>query len=280
MLYIPSNSRIYCDEIMKTKNNFRRAEFLNRSQFCDHDHPSIKNISVKFKNLYPIEKDLAVTLFEFTQNKIEYQLGNWSKTASETLSSKKGTCTNKANLLVSLLRCVGIPAGYGVMKVSGKEYFGPAVLEVFKDKISERSTHVYVFVYLKGKWIRCDPSDDLELSASTSHFNPQSKEVDWDGEHDSLLNLSEEHIISDVGPYSNIDDILSKKLRRSKKYALIVANLYVEFLRKEGMNIQNVHSLEPLFRQWLKKKYPIYYPLYFLAFWEGHFSSKWKIFFR
>lgn len=227
--------------------------FLKETEYCDFSDPEIKRIAFSFKEKYPDEKELAVAFFYFVRDNILYRLGLWQKKASETLKEGKGTCTNKANLLVALLRACNIPAGYGVMRVKGKEYFGPIILPVFKNHVGEKSVHIYASVFLNGKWIKCDPSDDKIFAERTSYFNPPSTLIEWDGGKDAPLNLLPEHILSDEWPLDNIDQMMSKRPRNAKGPALTLGNLYVEFLRENEKKINSSIELTGLFKKWLKK---------------------------
>lgn len=241
--------------------------FLQETKYCDYNNLAIQALVNEFKGKYTNQRDLAVALFYFVRDNVLYRVGLWNRKASETLAEKSGTCTNSTNLLVALLRAVDIPAGYGVMRVNGQEYFGPVMLETFRNKVSKNSVHIYCYVYLNDKWIRCDPSDDKELSENTSYFNPTTKLVEWDGFYDSILNLDPQHILKDDGPIDNIDHIISKKPRNARGIPIKVANLYVKFLRQNDKKINNTKELEPLFMSWLKNNYSLYYYFYFVVSW-------------
>jgi hypothetical protein len=236
--------------------------FLSKTYYCDCDNPNIINIAQNFKDKNSSQNELAKNLFYFVRDSTVYKVGNWTKKASETLSKKGGTCTNNANLLVALLRASGIPAGYGVMDVVGPNYFGPIVLHHFTRHVSQRSKHVYCYVYLNDKWIKCDPSDDEPLSINTHHLNPQSKLVEWNGLNDAMLNLNPSHIISDIGPIDNIDHIIGKKMRHRRKIPVFFGNLYIQFLREEGKKIISIHDLGYYFDKWLFDNHFFAYCLY------------------
>lgn len=241
-----------------------QEDFLKETCFCDFSHSSIERVAMDFKKRYPDPKELAVALFYFVRDKTYYNVGFWNKKASETLARGVGTCTNNANLLVALLRCVGIPAGYGVMKVRGRKYFGPVIIPKLSKFVGEESTHIYTYVFSGGKWIKCDPSDDELFATNIQHFNPQSQIVDWDGENNAELNLCKEHIISDRGPIANIDHVMRKKMKLYKVIPAKVANFYIEFLRQRGKEFKNQSEAEKSFSQWLKKNNFFYYVLYLL----------------
>jgi hypothetical protein len=245
-------------------NKTEIESFLVETAYCDYSHPLIQNEARKHKDKYRSQRELARALFYFVRDYTHYRVGNWNCKASETFLEKGGTCTNNANLLVALCRALGIPAGYGVMEVVGPDYFGPIILESFSSRVSKKTKHVYAFIYLDGRWIKCDPSDDEPLSLNTQHINPQSKVVEWNGISDAILNLNPSHIISDNGPFDNIDHLISKRQRRSIFIPVRVANLYISFLRQHGSKIKTIEELEPAFMRWLRKKNMIYYLFYSL----------------
>lgn len=230
--------------------------FLRPTKYCDFRDETIEHVSkeILINDAGLTDAELAKKLFYFVRDSIKYRVGFWNKKASETLSEGFGTCTNKANLLVALLRKSGIPAGYGVMTVMGKEYFGPIVPERLKNKVSSRSKHVYCYLYLHSRWIKCDPSDDRKLAINTEHLNPQSSIVEWDGASDSMLQLSKEHIIDDLGPLHDIDYLIEKKMRRKLVLPVLIGNSYIEFIRENGKQYNDTHSIENDFLLWLKTR--------------------------
>lgn len=241
--------------------------FLLETSFCDCCNPAIQDIVAQIKsevynNGTYYERLLAVRIFNFVRDEIKYTVGNWHRKASETLLEKRGTCTNSANLMVAMLRIAGIPAGYRVMRVDGKEYFGPITPSILKQYISDSSIHIYVCVYLDGRWVKCDPSDDHDLAIGTQHINPQSTLVEWDGVSDAILKLDPAHVISDTGPLWSIDDVFQKPSRHQNRGYLVIANAYIQFLREHGQGIHNIEEIEKKFKKWLaiySKKYYIYY---------------------
>ncbi|MFA6314788.1 MAG: transglutaminase family protein [Candidatus Paceibacterota bacterium] len=248
-------------------NNEELAPFLEPTFYCDVYHPSIQKVALEFQKKALNQVDLAKLLFYFVRDETYYRVGHWTKKASQTLKNRSGTCTNNANLLIALLRAQRIPAGYGVMNVVGQEYFGPVILPNLARNVSSRSKHVYCFVYLNNKWIKCDPSDDEPLSLSTHHLNPQSRIVEWDGNTDAMLNLDPDHILNDEGPIANIDHIIGKKMKYRRMIPVFIGNKYIQFLRERGKYIDSIDHLDPAFRQWLfmnNVSLYIFYRIYFV----------------
>ena len=244
--------------------------FLEPTHFCNSKNPQIRALAEKITEDYSTEQEKARELFSWVRDHILYRVGKWQNSALDTLVEGEGTCTNKANLLVALLRSIGIPAGYGVMKTLGQEYFGPIVIPAFKRQIAQRSTHVYATVYLDGQWFKCDPSLDIRLSLQTAHFNPQSHLVKWNGAENSQERLDPTHILEDKSPVANIDKIISKKPRNASGIVIWAANIYVSFLRHERNDFKDILEVEDKFGKWFYANYPIYYCVYkATAFWRN-----------
>ncbi len=237
-------------------------DFLQETKFCDFSDKNIQNLARKIAKNCKNDREFAVAAFYWVRDNILYRVGDWRKKASETLLEKEGTCTNSANLLVALLRCKKILAGYGVMKVYGQKYLGPIALPMFQKFIGKISTHIYPTVYLNGKWMKCDPSDDKEFCENTNYFNPTTKIVEWDGFKDATLNLEKSDIIKEDFPISNVDPWMIKKVKNAKGIPLRVANIYVRFVRKNKTKIADIEGLEILFKKYLKKEYPFYFYLF------------------
>lgn len=244
-------------------------DFLKNTRFCDCDNSLIKETAIKITREANGNKEKAISLFYWMRDNILYKVGGWQKMASETLKEGEGVCTSKANLLVAFFRSLGIPAGYGVMRVNGREYFGPIVPSFLRGRISKESIHIYAYVFLSNKWIKCDCSDDKEFSEKTAYFNPQSKLVNWDGEQDAILNLNNDHILKDEGPISNIDLIIGKKSKTATNIMVKMGNLYIRFLRINDRTIVEPQQLEHIFKIWMKKNNLFFYLLFiFISYWH------------
>jgi transglutaminase-like putative cysteine protease len=237
-------------------------DFLKETIFCDFSNREIKNLADKIAEGRKDNREFAVAAFYWVRDNILYSVGNWQRKASETLAEKRGTCTNKANLLVALLRYKNIPAGYGVMKVYGQKYLGPIAPPSLRKFIGERSTHIYGLVYLDNKWIKVDPSDDKKLCENTSYFNLTTKLLEWDGYKDATLNLNKEDIIEDKFPVENVDPWMEKKSKNAKGVAIKIANIYIDFARNNTKTVSGAEELEALFKNYLKEKYPVYFYLF------------------
>jgi RND superfamily putative drug exporter len=208
---------------------------LARTAFCDHEHPAIRQALAHVSTLAPSgdPTSVAAAAFEFVRDEILYAFGPWGLPASATLADRRGTCTNKANLLIALLRAAGIPAAYGVMRVNAREYFGVIAPPWLTRRASPESVHVYAAACLNGRWIKCDGSTDADLAARTSHFCKQTRLIEWDGRRDSLDFLDERHVHADLGLFADIDELLDRAPRTRTPQLFAEANDYLEFIRSE-----------------------------------------------
>jgi len=239
-------------------------KYLKETEYCDYNNYLIMQTAKYFEKRYKTKKELAVALFYWVKDSVRYSLGAWNVKASETFTLNNGTCTNKANLLVALYRAVDIPAGFGIMKVNGQRYLGPACIPMLGNQMNQRSIHTYVAVYLNNKWMKIDPSDDIELSESISHFNHTADAVEWNGIDNAELNLDENDVYSDEFPIADIDYIMRKKPRNAKGIKLKMFNIALNFYRKEGKNIKAGEALEPILKKYLLRRYPLYF-IFFLS---------------
>lgn len=249
-------------------------DFLKETEYCDISHSSIQKLAQKVTCGYNSDKDKAIALFYWVRDNILYRVGNWDRKASETLMEKEGTCTNKSNLFVGLLRSLNIPAGYGIMKVYGQRYFGPVAIPILRIMVSRESIHVYTLVYLNNRWIKCDPSDDIELCKNTAYFNPTTKIVDWAGEEDAMLNLSQDDIMRDNFPIISIDQWMKKRLKRWKGIPIRVGNIYIKYIRGYRGRIDNIQELEDNFKKWLRQEYSLYFYIFFFLFFLRKLQNK------
>jgi len=236
--------------------------FLEETKFCDFSDKSIKDLAEKIAEDSKSDREFAVSAFYWVRDNILYRVGNWQRKASETLVEKSGTCTNKANVLVALLRYKKIPAGYGIMKVHGQRYFGPIAIPMLRKFVGKISTHTYAEVYLNNIWVKCDPTDDRKMCENTSYFNHTTQLLEWDGNGDTVMNFKEEDIIEDKSPVESIDPWMEKKSKNAKGLPLKIANIYIDFVRNNTKVVSGAEEIEILFKKYLKEKYPFYFYLF------------------
>ncbi|MFG2652545.1 transglutaminase family protein [Streptomyces sp. NPDC048436] len=242
-------------------------DFLRTTRYCDYGHPAIRHTAQSLRRTYGGDGhcELAAGIYDFVSENIEYQVGKWNWLASETLARRAGTCTNNANLMVSLLRACDVPAGYRIMRVRGDAYLGPVTPKRLARHIAPTSTHIYVAVHLHGRWLQCDPSNDYALSLGIQHLNPPSGLVRWNATGDAPLNIDRRHVLADTGPIADIDPLMTKRNRPLVRLGLQMSNHYIHYLRHHGSGHDTLHSLKSGFTNWLRTNYPMSYVLYMAA---------------
>ncbi|MBN1691373.1 MAG: transglutaminase domain-containing protein [Dehalococcoidia bacterium] len=146
---------------------FDRLRYLQPSGLCDFDRsPAIRRKARSLTSGARNRRQKFERVYSFVK-KMPYGLEDWDLKASETIRKGWGMCSGKTNLLIALLRSVGIPARYRVYRIRAD-----TVLWSKLEKMSSRSSrmgelgeerdHVDCEVWL-GKWEDCDPGRDPDL---------------------------------------------------------------------------------------------------------------------
>lgn len=207
--------------------------YLATTGYCDVRHPEIQALAQYLAAEGGGSRAIAVRMFEWVRDEILYFLGPWGVTASHTLRRREGTCTTKSNLLVAMLRAVGIPAGYGILRVDAQQYWGAVGPAFLTRHAGSQSTHVHAAVYLDGRWIRCDPSSDRQMAGKSQHYCQQNRLIEWDGISDRTDVFRTEHVHANLGLHANIDEVLAKPMRRMTPETLAFTNRYIRFIREQ-----------------------------------------------
>lgn len=217
---------------MKEKN-----KFLSPTAFCDCDNPEVVALSEKITYGCANDKERAIKLFLFVKNHYSYAFGRWNFKASEIIYLRSGMCTTKSCLLVALLRAAGIPSGFKVMSIKGRDVFGKfAIFSFLRNRISEKSIHICVSLLLKNKWINIDPSlDDRLLRGLVAVGYEKGIMRVWEGDNDLMNFFSPEELLQTGGLVSSIDEYHLKKRRTAKGSFLFLSNLVIKCYRFVGL---------------------------------------------
>lgn len=240
--------------------------FLAESPYCDVSHRVLQRALRQLVPEGPEGQDprrTAVTLFHFVRDSVIWELGNWNKTASETLISGSGSCSNKANLLVALLRGAGIPAGFRIMDVDAL-YFGPIIpaefLRARKDS-SKPTKHFYSTAWLGGRWLRLDATDDLGVFRCAPYV-PESRVASFDGESDAMLSLAPQKVFRDEGPLPSIDRYLGNPPKNAAGLKLSLAKACQQFVRSHAARYESAEEMHAGLDRWLWRHLPVRYGLF------------------
>jgi transglutaminase-like putative cysteine protease len=164
---------------MKTSN---LEEYLQPSALCDFDRsPRIRTKARELTKDCHTRKQKFQRLFDYVKE-LPYGLEDWDVTASETLAKGWGMCSGKSNLLVALLRSLGIPARYRIYRIRAEvnlwiEVTAESALSQRMGAAPSQQDHVDCEVRL-GKWHPCDPARDTPLERGMKALDlPLEREI-------------------------------------------------------------------------------------------------------
>lgn len=173
-------------------------EFLEASELCDLDHPTVKSTAAKITEKAETQKDAAIKIFYFVRDEIPLAIVHPWMTASETLKLGKGSCLTKATLQTALLRAVRIPARFRIIEFKGNdpdEWRG-VLPSLATSMMPERWPHYFTEVYVDDRWIMADATFDKALIPDTA---------DWDGEN-HVCSIEDSAVLSDRGAFASIEE--------------------------------------------------------------------------
>jgi len=149
---------------MIAQNN---KQYLQPSELCDFDRrPEIRAKALELTIGCRLVVDIFQGIFAFVKE-LPYSLEDWDIPASETLSRGWGMCSGKTNLLVAMLRSLGIPARYRIFRIRGEVRLWESIAG-YKELARSlgdapiEQDHVDCEVWL-GSWRDCDPSRDTPM---------------------------------------------------------------------------------------------------------------------
>lgn len=143
-------------------------EYLRPTELCDFDEAmEIKAVASSLTAGMVNRHQKLDTIRRFVKE-FDYVYEDWYVKASDTLHSKAGMCSGKTNLLIALLRSVGIPARYRIFKVEAELVLFEWITSQDKQIAQQmgepyqEQDHVLAEVYIDG-WAALDTSRDTPL---------------------------------------------------------------------------------------------------------------------
>jgi transglutaminase-like putative cysteine protease len=215
--------------------NIQLQKFLLGTKYCDTDNAIIRLIARELS--LPRKGDdvySAVQIFNWVRDEVKYNFDYWNVKASDTLMKMSGMCANKANLQIAMLRSIGIPAGYMVLRIKKDALKVIAINEIF-DKSLDVIIHVYCCVMLNGEWVGADATVDRELYESAYAGVPDWDYVEWDGYNH--IHISDNFITYASGPYTNLDEYMDMPHRFLNEGIMERANSHIERLRAKAKTL-------------------------------------------
>ncbi len=146
---------------------FDRQKYLQPSLLCDFDRsPQIRRKALELTAGCRNNGQRLLKIFEFVKE-MPYGLEDWDVRASQSLKKGWGMCSGKTNLMVALLRSIGIPSRYRIYRIKADMYMWDQAGRTIgrADRIrqlGQQRDHVDCEVWL-GKWVDCDPGRDSAL---------------------------------------------------------------------------------------------------------------------
>ncbi|MBM3141849.1 MAG: transglutaminase domain-containing protein [Chloroflexi bacterium] len=182
-------------------------KWLKSTPTFDFGNKSIEEKAKDITKGYEEASDKARSLFYFVRDKIKFiphlPVGVLeSYQASKILKARGGMCIQKAILLATLARAVGIPALVHFVDIRNHRV-PTKIKEVLGTNLFPY--HGYNELYIDGKWVKAAPTFELKV-CQENRLIP----VEFDGKHDALLPSHDldgnPHIeyLQDHGRYENI----------------------------------------------------------------------------
>ena len=181
--------------------------YLRSTQAIESDHPLIRAKAQELVSVETSEREKLIRLFAFVRDQIPYNLFMISMhpddfRASFVLEAGKGYCVQKAVLLCSLARSVGIPSRLALARI--RNHRMPPGLQ---DRLgrNEFPGHGYNQFFLDGRWISVAATFDAGLCNRL-----RVPIVEFDGRNDALLpaqSLDGGHYIEYIEYYGHFADL-------------------------------------------------------------------------
>lgn len=157
--------------------------YTEESYFFNYSHPLIQEVIEEFKALQT-DKEKAVGVYlkirdgwRYNPYKISFRKESYR--AVVVAAKPDGHCIDKAILLTTALRGLGIPSRLHLAKVANH-----IAVERLTEKFgsNELTPHGMTDIFLNGKWLKTSPAFNKELCEKCNVAT-----LDFDGEHDSVF---------------------------------------------------------------------------------------------
>jgi transglutaminase-like putative cysteine protease len=183
MIFLKDDWETTAQQIYSSRGKImtQMENYLRSTPTIDSDSESIKQQAQKVVKRHETIIDRAKSLFYFVRDEIKYNMYRPIKRledfkASEILNRREGNCIQKAVVLSTLARSVGIPARLGFADFRNhritKEHLEQFGTDLFLNGYSD--------LFLEGKWVKATPALDME-TCKEQRFIP----VEFDGKQDA-----------------------------------------------------------------------------------------------
>lgn len=161
---------------------------LSTSNLCDYENSEIKKLS-KYLKREGDEIETIKAIFIYVRDKIKFSFDHVYVKASETLQKGHGACWNKALLLTTLLHSSNIDAR--IVFDPLKNNFSKPCFGIISYLSNNPFNHGLVQVSINGKWVRIDPTLDINTFNHCFKSLPINWSIDWDQKNDMQLYLKD-----------------------------------------------------------------------------------------
>lgn len=188
--------------------------YLRPTLVIDSDSEVVRQKATLLAEKRNCQREKAKALFYFVRDGIKYipypPISIEGYRASKTLQRQEGYCVQKAVLLTSLARSVGIPSRLGFADI--RNHLAP------KELREMMGTNLFVYhgyseLWLNNKWVKATPAFDIVM-CNKFDINP----VEFDGFSDAVFherNRNGELHIEYVKYQGTYDDLPFKKIMRA-----------------------------------------------------------------
>ena len=180
--------------------------YLDETEYIDHNHPLIRELSAPFRSLTGTEEKIrAVYLkvrdgWRYNPYQISFQKNDFR--ASDIASRTEGHCIDKAILMVALLRALQIPARIHLAKVTNH-----LAVERLIERLGshELAPHGMVGVFNGEAWVKASPTFNKALCEK---FGVEP--LEFSGREDALLqafNTQGDQFMEYLEDYGYFEDV-------------------------------------------------------------------------
>jgi transglutaminase-like putative cysteine protease len=141
-----------------TQPNSIGEQMLAPSKYWNLDDGYVKDLVAVLKKSAKNASEFIQLAFEFTNQRLTYEINNFRETAARTLQSRKGDCSEFSDIFVTILRAAGIPA---------KVVHGWTI-DLEKNTLNPHAWCEF-FSPQRG-WLACDPTWGFLTGVSCQHI--------------------------------------------------------------------------------------------------------------
>ena len=201
--------------------------YLQPSVLCNFDvAPVIKNTALDLTSGINEDRQKVAVLAAFIKE-VKYAYDEWYVSASETLARKSGMCSSKTNLMIAMLRSIGIPAGYRLLRISSEA-------ELFQWLLEQDSRIVWSHYLNQQNHVLTDVLFDKVMSLDLSKDTPYEKGLQKLGIPVAIkLDDEKPRLVASFDQWA-YEKYLNRLNRKNQTVDLTLANRLLDKIREIG----------------------------------------------